>query len=175
MHNQPHSLVTKNKISNSLTIIPLGEVVSRESGGVIRNLIKIRKCTFNGANNYQSYTRFLMEKHIGRKLESKEIVHHKNGLSTDDRIENLEIVTIGKHMREHKKNKKLTKTHIQNIGKSLKGRKCPWSIETSFKYRKNKKYKEIYGEEKAKDIKQKISDSITLWHKNKLKGGKQNG
>lgn len=47
--------------------------------------------------------RYLMEQHFGRKLEEDEIVHHINGNRTDNRIENLEVVTRAEHIEIHRK------------------------------------------------------------------------
>lgn len=41
----------------------------------------------------QSYPRYLMEQHLGRKLEPWEEVDHINDDCTDDRIENYQILT----------------------------------------------------------------------------------
>lgn len=41
--------------------------------------------------------RFLMEQQIGRYLETREHVHHKNDIKDDNRLDNLEILDIKKH------------------------------------------------------------------------------
>lgn len=45
--------------------------------------------------------RWIMEQHIGRKLDKFEYVHHINGNPLDNRIENLSIVTPKKHQSIH--------------------------------------------------------------------------
>lgn len=55
--------------------------------------------------NSQGYTqehRLVMEKQLGRYLEPKEVVHHKNRITTDNSIANLTLfANSGDHIRYH--------------------------------------------------------------------------
>ena len=44
---------------------------------------------------------YIMEQHLGRKLEEGEEVHHINGNKSDNRLENLYLVDKKNHSRVH--------------------------------------------------------------------------
>ena len=54
----------------------------------------------NGTRRTQSYPRYLMEQHLGRELRPEEHVDHINNDKTDNRIENLQLLTLAANNRK---------------------------------------------------------------------------
>lgn len=63
------------------------------------------------------YARYLMEQHLGRKIKKDEVVHHINGDSSDDRIENLQVLKRRDHSIHHNPKKSWINTPCKNCGK----------------------------------------------------------
>jgi len=62
----------------------------KDGNGYIK--IKMREHLFANSSGYVTEHRLVMEKKIGRFLKPYEMVHHKNGIRNDNRIENLQLL-----------------------------------------------------------------------------------
>lgn len=123
--------------------------------------IKKRNHPFSDKQGYIAEHRLVMEKFLNRYLLHIEIIHHKNGIRTDNRIENLEVFTSpGKHLQHHRPDLK-EKQRILFKGKHF-------SLETEFKKGDPKLIGNQWGFRKGKSAWNKGK----LWskkHKEKLK------
>ncbi len=69
--------------------------------------------------------RLVMEKKLGRYLTDNEVVHHKNGIIDDNKIENLEVCTRKQHFQHHFDAVK----EVARLKKLLETHNIPYDIE----------------------------------------------
>lgn len=130
-HNKPwlgkpvvHSLMTKQKMSRSRTgkIVSketrarmsraqIGKIMSRESRmkmSLARSMPLGSTFYNNGyviiktQEGWKQEHRVIMEGKLGRRLDGGEVVHHRNGNKTDNRVKNLRLMTDIEHTRLHR-------------------------------------------------------------------------
>jgi len=89
------------KTRKKMALLMTGKNNPRWKGGKIitpQGYIRIRKVNhpFNDSG-YVLEHRLIMEKKLGRYLKKYELVHHKNGIKDDNRIENLILLDRRTH------------------------------------------------------------------------------
>lgn len=62
----------------------------------------------DGRRQTKSYPRMIMEQHLGRELTEDETVDHINSDFTDDRIENLQLLSLSENAAKAKKDESIT-------------------------------------------------------------------
>lgn len=63
-------------------------------------------------NKKEYVHRLVMEQYLGRKLTKNEHIHHINGIKTDNRLENLELITPSEHSKKHSIKRGLGKDRV---------------------------------------------------------------
>jgi hypothetical protein len=110
-HNQNISKSLKGKyIAEKHWSWKGGRIQTKE--GYIK--VKTYNHPYSDKQNYVSEHRLVMEKHLKRYLQAHEIVHHKNGKRTDNKLENLELMNNIAHSK------------LPNSGQFNKGH-IPWN------------------------------------------------
>jgi len=66
-------------------------------------------------HGYVLHHRVVMENHMKRLLNTDEVIHHKNGDKKDNRIENLQVMTVSEHSKRH-----------SSVGRAMLKLRCPW-------------------------------------------------
>lgn len=89
---------------------------------------------------------YAMEMHLGRKLDKGEIVHHKDENTLNNYIDNLQVMTIGEHIKHHKTGKK----HSLETREKISLAKQNMSPETRAKISFSKRRENLSSETREK-------------------------
>ena len=101
---------------NKLPALNKGKTNGNWKGGkiMLNGYIAIRTYNHPSNKNYVFEHRLVMEKKLGRSLTPQEVVHHINGIMTDNRIKNLMLTKKASHHSLHNKNQTYYKQRTRN-------------------------------------------------------------
>lgn len=88
--------VQPNRTRSGPVPLPVGSI--RQHGPYLKTCIEDGQGDFGHQTRWILVHRLVMQQHLGRRLEKYETVHHINGDTHDNRLENLQL-RIGKHGR----------------------------------------------------------------------------
>lgn len=97
---------SKQHISKTWSKVRIGDKSCNWNGGKKINkkgyvLILNKNHPNCDSNGYIFEHRCVIEEYIGRYITEEEIVHHKNGIKNDNRIENLQLMLKSEHTKLH--------------------------------------------------------------------------
>lgn len=103
-----------------------------------------------GNRIFQDEHRYVMEKYLKRKLKDNEVIHHINGDKSDNRIENLQVMTLSEHSSMHQKIRPIKEETKLKLSKSLKHKPSSFRLKTRddiikivLKYKELKSYRKV--------------------------------
>lgn len=96
----PHSLETRRKLSIAAKnrIMPTGEKARNWKRGYWKTAMGYIGMMHNGKRMFQHK---VFWERVNGKVPEGYVIHHKNGIKDDNRIENLEIMSHSKHSSMH--------------------------------------------------------------------------
>lgn len=106
---------TRRRISEARKIHCAGHKKLRDDGYIKVYYPDHPDATKDG---YVAEHRLVMENAIGRRLEKNEVVHHINHIRTDNRIENLKLMTFSEHMSLHMRERHAERRNKKSINAS---------------------------------------------------------
>jgi HNH endonuclease len=87
----------------------------------------------DGSKTTKSYPRLIMENHLGRELTKDETVDHINNDFTDDRIENLQVLSLEDNVKKSFIPAIYLELTCKCCGKIFKRRKAVHEYETKIR------------------------------------------